>query len=79
MWTRLYIVILYINFHIKLVVLFQPDEWVHMDEKYFYMEHILRLCSVTHSIVAFFMLVAYYHLKVSYNAPLQPKHIPSQH
>ena len=35
-----------------------------MDEKYFYMEHILRGCSVLHSIVAFFMLLAYYHLKV---------------
>ena len=42
----------------------EPDEWVHMDEKYFYMEHILRLCAVTHTIVAFFMLVAYYHLKI---------------
>ncbi|XP_076069948.1 ryanodine receptor isoform X2 [Oratosquilla oratoria] len=40
------------------------EEWIHMDEKYFYMEHIIRFFSVTHSIVAFCMLVAYYHLKI---------------
>ena len=41
------------------------EEWVHMNEKYFYMEHIIRLCAIIHSIVSFFMLIAYYHLKVS--------------
>ncbi|XP_050722291.1 ryanodine receptor-like isoform X2 [Eriocheir sinensis] len=40
------------------------EEWVHMDDRYFYLEHIIRLFSVTHSLVALCMLLAYYHLKI---------------
>lgn len=40
------------------------EEWVHMDDRYFYLEHILRLFSVTHSLVALCMLLAYYNLKM---------------
>lgn len=39
-------------------------EFVHMDEKYYYMAHVLRMMSVVHSIVSLAMLFAYYHLKV---------------
>ncbi|MPC12201.1 Ryanodine receptor [Portunus trituberculatus] len=40
------------------------EEWVHMDDRYFYLEHILRLFSVSHSLVALCMLLAYYNLKM---------------
>jgi len=39
-------------------------EWVHMDEKFYYMAHVIRIMSVVHSIVSLAMLFAYYHLKV---------------
>ena len=39
-------------------------EWIHVDDKYFFLEHVVRLMSIIHSIVSLFMLVAYYHLKV---------------
>ncbi|XP_069958037.1 ryanodine receptor isoform X5 [Cherax quadricarinatus] len=42
----------------------EVEEWIHMDDRYFYLEHILRLLTVTHSIVALCMLLAYYHLKI---------------
>ncbi|XP_037073436.1 ryanodine receptor-like [Pollicipes pollicipes] len=39
-------------------------EWIHVDDKYFFLEHVVRLMSIIHSTVSLFMLVAYYHLKV---------------
>jgi ryanodine receptor 2 len=40
-------------------------EFVHMNEKYYYMATVIRMMSVIHSIVSLAMLVAYYHLKAS--------------
>ncbi|XP_064091922.1 ryanodine receptor-like isoform X19 [Macrobrachium nipponense] len=42
----------------------ETEEWIHMDDRYFYLVHILRIFSVTHSIVASCMLLAYYNLKI---------------
>lgn len=42
----------------------EPLELVHVDEDFFYMEHVLRLMALLHSIVSLAMLIAYYHLKV---------------
>ncbi|KAK2706501.1 hypothetical protein QYM36_016513 [Artemia franciscana] len=39
-------------------------EHIHVDDKFFYLEHVLRLLAVLHSLVSLFMLVAYYQLKV---------------
>ncbi|XP_017836906.1 ryanodine receptor isoform X16 [Drosophila busckii] len=39
-------------------------ELVHVDEDFFYMEHVLRIAALTHSLVSLAMLIAYYHLKV---------------
>ncbi|CAB3362502.1 Hypothetical predicted protein [Cloeon dipterum] len=41
-----------------------PIELVHVDEDFFYMEHVLRLMAFIHSMVSLAMLIAYYHLKV---------------
>lgn len=41
-----------------------PLESVHVDEDFFYMEHVLRLAAFLHSLCSLAMLVAYYHLKV---------------
>ncbi|KAJ8959410.1 hypothetical protein NQ318_022100 [Aromia moschata] len=41
----------------------QP-EMVHVDEDFYYMEHVMRLAALLHSIVSLAMLIAYYHLKV---------------
>ncbi|KAL4238125.1 Ryanodine receptor 2 [Mactra antiquata] len=40
------------------------EEFVSMSESSYYMEHILRMLAVCHSLAAFSMLVAYYCLKV---------------
>ncbi|XP_049853809.1 ryanodine receptor isoform X5 [Schistocerca gregaria] len=42
----------------------EPLELVHVDEDFFYMEHVLRLMALLHSMVSLAMLIAYYHLKV---------------
>nr|CAI5848298.1 unnamed protein product [Callosobruchus analis] len=39
-------------------------EWVHVDEDFFYMTHVMRLAALLHSVVSLAMLIAYYHLKV---------------
>ncbi|KAJ8982736.1 hypothetical protein NQ317_014034 [Molorchus minor] len=39
-------------------------ELVHVDEDFYYMEHVMRLAAMLHSIVSLAMLIAYYHLKV---------------
>merc|ERR1712071_408625 len=36
----------------------------HVDERFFYIEHIVRFMAIIHSLISLFMLVAYYHLKV---------------
>ncbi|GFU98108.1 ryanodine receptor [Trichonephila clavipes] len=40
------------------------EEWVVIEEKVFYLEPIIRLLAISHSIISFCMLVAYYNLKV---------------
>ena len=40
------------------------EEFVHVDEDFFYMEHVMRIAAMLHSTVSLAMLVAYYHLKV---------------
>ncbi|CAH2015696.1 unnamed protein product [Acanthoscelides obtectus] len=42
----------------------EPPEFVHVDEDFFYMTHVMRLAALLHSIVSLAMLIAYYHLKV---------------
>ncbi|KAJ2939108.1 hypothetical protein O0L34_g10295 [Tuta absoluta] len=41
-----------------------PLEIVHIDEDYFYMEHVINIAAALHSIVSLAMLIGYYHLKV---------------
>lgn len=41
-----------------------PLESVHVNEEYFYMEHVLRMAAFLHSTCSLAMLIAYYHLKV---------------
>lgn len=38
-------------------------EYIHVDERFSYLEHVLRGMAVLHSLISLFMLVAYYHLK----------------
>lgn len=42
-----------------------PIELVHVDQDFFYMEHVMRLMALLHSLSSLAMLIAYYHLKVS--------------
>lgn len=39
-------------------------ELVHVNQDFFYMEHVMRLAALLHSLVSLAMLIAYYHLKV---------------
>ena len=41
-----------------------PIELVIITESYYYLNYIIRTLALTHSIVAFSMLIAYYCLKV---------------
>jgi ryanodine receptor 2 len=50
-----------------------PIEMVHVDEDFFYMEHVMRLMAVIHSLVSLAMLIAYYHLKVCLNFDIEIK------
>lgn len=43
-----------------------PVEFVHVNEDFFYMAHVMRLAAMLHSLVSLAMLIAYYHLKVIY-------------
>lgn len=39
-------------------------ELVHVNEDYFFMEHVIRVAAILHSLISLCMLIAYYHLKV---------------
>ena len=54
------------NFKFKIIIGEddEPDEYVHVDEKYYYLEYIIRVLGITHAIVSVFMCIAYYNLKV---------------
>lgn len=39
-------------------------ELVHVNQDFFYMEHVMRLAAMLHSLASLAMLIAYYHLKV---------------
>lgn len=39
-------------------------ELVHVKERFFYMNHVMRLAAAVHSLISLAMLIAYYHLKV---------------
>lgn len=41
-----------------------PIEIVHIDEDFFYMEHVIKAAALLHSIVSLAILIGYYHLKV---------------
>lgn len=43
-----------------------PEEFVHVDEKFYYLEYIIRALGITHAFVSLCMLIAYYNLKVSH-------------
>lgn len=43
-----------------------PLEFVHVDERFYYLEYIIRVLGITHAFVSLCMLVAYYNLKVCY-------------
>lgn len=40
-----------------------PLEHIHVDERFSYLEHVIRFMAVLHSLISLFMLIAYYHLK----------------
>ena len=42
----------------------EPDEWIHVDPEYYYVEYIVSGFAISHAILAFFMVIAYYNLKV---------------
>ena len=41
-----------------------PEEWIHVDPEYYYVETIVNGFAITHACIAFFMVIAYYNLKV---------------
>ena len=45
-----------------------PDEYVHVDEQFYYLEYIIRALGITHAVVSLCMVIAYYNLKVLHRA-----------
>ena len=41
-----------------------PDEYVHVDDKFYYLEYIIRVLGITHAFISLWMCIAYYNLKV---------------
>lgn len=42
----------------------EPIEWIHIEDKFFYLNPLLRALAMIHAFLAFCMLVGYYHLKL---------------
>jgi ryanodine receptor 2 len=42
----------------------EDEEYVHVNEKFYYLEYIIRTLGIIHAIISFCMLIAYYNLKV---------------
>ena len=40
------------------------NEYVHVNENYYFLEYVIRALGVTHAFVSLCMLIAYYNLKV---------------
>jgi hypothetical protein len=41
----------------------EVDEHIHVDERFIYLEHIVRSFAIIHSLISLAMLIAYCHLK----------------
>jgi len=41
-----------------------PDEWIHVDHQFYYIEYIIIVLALIHAFVSFCMVIAYYNLKV---------------
>ena len=41
-----------------------PNEYVHVYEKFYYIEYIIMILGIIHALLSFCMLVAYYNLKI---------------
>ena len=39
-------------------------EWIHVEEDYMYVEHVISVLAVIHALLSFCMVIAYYNLKV---------------
>lgn len=40
------------------------EEYIHVEERYFYLEYIISILGLIHALLSFCMLVAYYNLKI---------------
>ena len=40
------------------------EEWVHVEQEYYYVEHVISIFAVIHALLSFCMVIAYYNLKV---------------
>ena len=40
------------------------EEYIHVEERYFYLEYIISILGLVHALLSFCMLVAYYNLKI---------------
>lgn len=41
-----------------------PEEWIHVDQQFYYIEYLVSTFAIIHAIVSFCMVIAYYNLKV---------------
>ena len=40
------------------------EEWVHVEQEYYYVEHVISVFAIIHALLSFCMVIAYYNLKV---------------
>merc|ERR1719259_452964 len=41
-----------------------PDEYIHVEEQFYYLEYIISILGLIHALLSFCMLIAYYNLKI---------------
>ena len=41
-----------------------PEEYIHVEEQFYYLEYIISILALIHALLSFCMLIAYYNLKI---------------
>ena len=42
----------------------EPEEYIHVEQEYWYLERCINILGMIHCLLSFFMLIAYYNLKI---------------
>ena len=51
------------------------EEWIHVEPDYVYVEHVISVLAIIHALLSFFMVIAYYNLKVPLGIFIREKEV----